>query len=53
VLAVDGLTVAYQAGSGAREVLHDVSLHIDARQIYGLVGESGSGKSTVALATMR
>src|SRR5579864_5423478 len=53
VLAVDGLTVSYRVGAAQREVVRDVSLHIEAQQVYGLVGESGSGKSTLALAIMR
>src|SRR5512141_2150200 len=53
VLAVDDLTVSYQIGNRWRDVVHGVTLHINARQVYGLVGESGSGKSTLALAIMR
>src|SRR5512142_1239312 len=53
VLAVDDLTVSYQIGDRWRDVVRDVTLHIDSRQVYGLVGESGSGKSTLALAIMR
>ena len=33
---------------GAREVLHDISLHIPAGSTVALVGQSGSGKSTMA-----
>src|SRR5579864_9279355 len=53
LLAVDDLTVSYRIGNSEREVVRRVSLHVEARQIYGLVGESGSGKSTLALAIMR
>jgi peptide/nickel transport system ATP-binding protein len=53
VLSVEHVTVAYQIGKAWRDTIRDISLHIDAAQIYGLVGESGSGKSTLALAIMR
>jgi peptide/nickel transport system ATP-binding protein len=53
LLAVDDLTVSYRIGASEREVVRGVSLHVAARQVYGLVGESGSGKSTLALAIMR
>lgn len=35
------------------QVLQDVRLDIQAREIYGLVGQSGSGKSTLALAILQ
>ncbi len=33
---------------GAAEILHDVSLSVDAGQITAVIGESGSGKSMTA-----
>ncbi|MHB8628257.1 MAG: dipeptide ABC transporter ATP-binding protein [Aggregatilineales bacterium] len=53
LLAIDNLTVSYRIGNSQRDVVRGVSLHVDARQVYGLVGESGSGKSTLALSVMR
>lgn len=51
VLEVDGLTIS-TVGSGAREIVSDVDLHLRAAEILALVGESGSGKTTVALAVL-
>lgn len=52
MLAIDGLTVAYNTPDGVVDAVRDVSLSIYPGQTYGLVGESGSGKSTLALAVM-
>lgn len=43
LFAVDGLT----AGYGACEVLHELSLGLDAGRFYGLIGPNGSGKTTL------
>ncbi|MCR4667440.1 MAG: methionine ABC transporter ATP-binding protein [Desulfovibrio sp.] len=32
---------------GARQVLHDISMHVKEGEIFGIVGHSGAGKSTV------
>lgn len=40
----NGVSFSY----GAREVLHDISLHIPAGSTVALVGQSGSGKTTLA-----
>jgi oligopeptide/dipeptide ABC transporter ATP-binding protein len=52
LLAIDGLSVAFDSEAGRREVLRDVSLSIAAGEVLGVVGESGSGKSVTALAVM-
>ena len=52
LLAIDGLSVAFDTETGRREVLSDVSLNIGRGEILGVVGESGSGKSVTSLAVM-
>jgi ABC-2 type transport system ATP-binding protein len=37
---------------GSREVLHDVSLTVDAGDCYGLLGHNGAGKTTVMRAAL-
>jgi peptide/nickel transport system ATP-binding protein len=52
LLAIEGLTVAYNTAEGLADVVRSVTLRIEPGQTYGLVGESGSGKSTLALAAL-
>ncbi|MBF2064713.1 MAG: ABC transporter ATP-binding protein [Calothrix sp. C42_A2020_038] len=42
MLKIKNLNKSY----GARKVLHDLNLHIDTGQIYGLLGANGAGKTT-------
>ncbi len=53
ILDINQLTVAYQHEGVWLEAVREVSLRIEAGEIYGLVGESGSGKTTLILAVMR
>lgn len=47
---VRGLRIAFGHGRDQHEVVHDVSLTIEAGESVGIVGESGSGKSVTARA---
>src|SRR5262245_17878440 len=53
ILSVENATISYKIDRAWYDVVRNVSLAIQPRQVYGLVGESGSGKSTLALAIMR
>ena len=44
-IAFDGVSFAYTA---EREVLHDVSFHVEAGRTVALVGQTGAGKTTIA-----
>lgn len=48
VLRVSDLELAFGKGRHRVEVLHGISLHVDAGEKVALVGESGSGKSVTA-----
>ena len=53
VLNVQNLTVTYDTNAGPLDTVRNVSLKINAGEVYGLVGESGSGKTTLARAIVR
>ena len=53
VLDVQNLTVTYEVKAGPLNIVRNISLKINAGEIYGLVGESGSGKTTLARAIIR
>ena len=43
ILAVDGISVSLSG----REILHDVTFHINAGEFTGLIGSNGAGKTTL------
>jgi putative ABC transport system ATP-binding protein len=47
VLELDGIRKSYPLGSGTVEVLHGISVRIEAGKLVAIVGPSGSGKSTL------
>jgi peptide/nickel transport system ATP-binding protein len=53
LLNIHDLNVVYHSGDRQVTAVRDVSLQIQARQVYGLVGESGSGKTSLALAVLQ
>lgn len=52
VLAIRDLRLAFRGAGGESEVLHGISLHVNAGEKVALVGESGSGKSVTARLAM-
>ena len=53
LLAVRGLTVAFDTGGRVLPAVNDVSFSLGRGETLGLVGESGCGKSLTALALLR
>lgn len=52
ILHISGLSASIPVPGGIKDVLHDISLHINPGERVALVGESGSGKSVTARLAM-
>jgi oligopeptide transport system ATP-binding protein len=52
LLTVEGLSIRLPTPSGAKTVVHQVDLEVEAGQIYGIAGESGSGKTLTMLSLL-
>jgi peptide/nickel transport system ATP-binding protein len=53
LLAIEGLTVAFDTEQGQRRVVEEATFSVGAGETVGLVGESGCGKSVTAMSIMR
>jgi len=53
LLTIENLSIAFRQNGVERQVVHDLSLSVDAGETLALVGESGSGKSVTALSVLR
>lgn len=47
MIEVRGLSKTFETDDGKVEALHDITLSIEAGDIYGIIGMSGAGKSTL------
>ena len=47
LITLDNLSVSHRQGYEKRTVVHEVNLHIEAGECFGLVGPSGCGKSSL------
>ncbi|MBX3194132.1 MAG: dipeptide/oligopeptide/nickel ABC transporter permease/ATP-binding protein [Microbacteriaceae bacterium] len=52
LLVIEELRIAYPRETDSREVVHGVSVQVEAGQVVGLVGESGSGKTQTVFAAL-
>ena len=53
VLCVKGLSLSFPTFTGYKQVLHDVSFHVNKGETLAIVGESGSGKTVTMRRVMQ
>jgi peptide/nickel transport system ATP-binding protein len=52
VLDIKNLSISFSSEGIHKDIIHDISYHLNSNEILGVVGESGSGKSVSALAIL-
>jgi oligopeptide/dipeptide ABC transporter ATP-binding protein len=52
LLELEQLSISLPTPTGARTIVHDVDLEVQAGQVYGIAGESGSGKTMTMLSLL-
>ncbi|HLV40287.1 ABC transporter ATP-binding protein, partial [Xanthomarina sp.] len=52
LLRVENLSISFLSNKIEKEIIRDISFHLNTNEILGIVGESGSGKSVSSLAIL-
>ncbi|GGG36049.1 ABC transporter ATP-binding protein [Bizionia arctica] len=52
LLSINNLSISFYSNKIEKEIIHDISFHLNTNEILGIVGESGSGKSVSSLAIL-
>ena len=52
ILDIKNLSISFSSEGMDKDIIHDISYHLNTNEILGVVGESGSGKSVSALAIL-
>jgi len=52
LLSIKNLSISFLSNDTEKEIIHDMSYHLNTNEILGIVGESGSGKSVSSLAIL-
>nr|WP_321221221.1 ABC transporter ATP-binding protein [uncultured Psychroserpens sp.] len=52
LLDIKNLSISFSSEGNDKEIIHDISYHLNPNEILGVVGESGSGKSVSSLAIL-
>jgi peptide/nickel transport system ATP-binding protein len=52
ILSIENLSISFFNKKVEKEIIHNISYHLNKNEILGIVGESGSGKSVSSLAIL-